>query len=39
MSNVTLNIGRGDAKKIAACIKSIAGGVSANDIVERILCV
>lgn len=37
MSNVTMNIGGGDAEKIAACIKSIAGGVSANDIVEIVL--
>ena len=37
MNSVTLNIGSADAEKIAACIKSIAGGVSANDIVEIVL--
>ena len=37
MSSVTLSIGSSDAEKIAACIKSIAGGVSASDIVEIVL--
>ena len=37
MNSVTLSIGSSDAEKIAACIKSIAGGVSASDIVEIVL--
>ena len=35
--SMTLKIGQGDAEKIAACIKNIAGTVSANDIVEIVL--
>lgn len=35
--SLTLNIRQGDAEKIASCIKSIAGNVSANDIVEIVL--
>lgn len=34
---IKLNIGKGDAEKIAACIKGIAGNVSASDIVEIVL--
>lgn len=37
MSDVRLNIGSGNAEKIATCIKKIAGNVSANDIVEIVL--
>lgn len=37
MSGVRLNIGSDDAEKIAACIKNIAGNVSASDIVEIVL--
>ena len=37
MRDVRLNIGSGDAEKIAACIKGIAGNVSASDIVEIVL--
>lgn len=37
MSGVRLNIGSDDAEKIAACIKGIAGNVSASDIVEIVL--
>ena len=37
VNSVTLSIGSSDAEKIAACIKSIAGGVSASDIVEIVL--
>ena len=35
MNSVTLSIGSSDAEKIAACIKSIAGGVSANSYMRR----
>lgn len=35
--SMTLKIGAGDTEKIAACIKNIAGTVSANDIVEIVL--
>ena len=35
--SMTLNISQMDAEKIAACIKDIAGSVSANDIVEIVL--
>lgn len=35
--SITLNIGKGDAEKIAACIQNIAGSVSASDIVEIVL--
>lgn len=37
MSGVRLNIGFNDAEKVAACIKNIAGNVSASDIVEIVL--
>ena len=37
MNGVRLNIGSGDAEEIAACIKNIAGNVSASDIVEIVL--
>lgn len=35
--SIRLNIGHDDAEKIAACIKGIAGNVSASDIVEIVL--
>lgn len=35
--SVTLNIGNGDAEKLAACIKNIAGNISADDILEIVL--
>lgn len=35
--SLTLNIGQVDAEAIAACIKNIAGNVSASDIVEIVL--
>lgn len=37
MKGLTLNIEKDDAEKIASCIKSIAGSVSASDIVEIVL--
>ncbi len=35
--SIRLNIGHDDAEKIAACIKRIAGNVSASDIMEIVL--
>ncbi len=35
--SIRLNIGHDDTEKIAACIKGIAGNVSASDIVEIVL--
>lgn len=35
--SITMNIGKDDAEKIAACIQNIAGSVSASDIVEIVL--
>lgn len=37
MKSVRLNIGKADAEQITSCIKSIAGNVSASDIVEIVL--
>lgn len=37
MKGLTLNLGEGSAEKIVACIKDIAGNVSASDIVEIVL--
>ena len=37
MKGLTLNLGEGSTEKIVACIKDIAGYVSASDIVEIVL--